>query len=149
MSKNLPAPVTGSKSLTGLKGKQKRFITILQDDFNFDIIEKIVQHIGVLERGKKIKPLEKHRMLQNYYLTLLTFCVPKMKIIEDDRDKVGDRIQFNINIGDAGGTNPSGTSANNKKGTSPRASGSNVSISIPTVKQPDGSFAVDKKGEKI
>jgi hypothetical protein len=134
-------PATGSKTLTGLKGKQKRFITILQDDFNFDIIERIVSHIGVIDRSKKIKPLEKHRMLQNYYLTLLTFCVPKMKIVEDDRDKVGDKIAFNISIGGSDGTNPSGTSTT--KGAPTRAQGSNVSITVPTVKGPNGSFIVD------
>jgi len=132
MSKNLPAP-TGSKSLAGLKGKQKRFITILQDDFNFDIIERIVKHIGVIERGKKLKPIDKHRMLQNYYLTLLTFCIPKMKLQEDRGDKLGDKVNFSINIG--------GTPVDNDK--APPKGG--VNISIPTVKDADGSYAVDIK----
>ena len=135
---NLPA-LTGSKALPGLKGKQKRFITILQDDFNFDIIERIVAHIGVIERGKKLKPLEKHRMLQNYYLTLLTFCVPKMKIVEDNKSTPGDKILFNIQVGG----NIDAT-AQTGKGSKP-AIHSGVNITIPTVKQPDGSFTVEEK----
>jgi len=128
----------GSKQLTGLKGKQKRFITILQDDFQFDIIEQIVKHMKQIDRAKKIKPLDKARLLQNYYLTLLSYCIPKMKILEDDRSKTGDKIQFNISVG---GSNPQANPS--QKGGTPAASASGVHITIPTVKQPDGSFSVD------
>lgn len=127
---NNPPAVTGSKAVAGLKGKQKRFITILKDDFNFDIIERIVKHVQQLERAKKIKPLEKARLLQNYYLTLLSFCIPKMKIQEDTGDKKGS-VQFNINVG--------GTplDPNNQQVTG------GVNIVIPTQKGADGSYTVD------
>lgn len=132
----VPAKTGGSKSLTGLKGKQKRFITILQDDFNFDIIERIVKHIKVIERSKKIRPPEKHRMLQNYYMTLLTYCVPKMKLIEDNTSKLGDKIAFNINIQN----NDTSQSQPVKSGP-----GGGVNITIPTVKGKNGAYDVDVK----
>jgi hypothetical protein len=122
--------VAGSKSVAGLKGKQKRFIAILQDDFNFDIIERIVKHIQQIERAKRIKPLEKARMLQNYYLTLLTFCIPKMKLQEDNGDKKGN-VQFNINVG---GT-PIDPNSQTVQG--------GVNIVIPTKKGANGSYTVD------
>lgn len=127
---NPPATVAGSKSVAGLKGKQKRFIAILQDDFNFDIIERIVKHIQQIERAKRIKPLEKARMLQNYYLTLLTFCIPKMKLQEDNGDKKGN-VQFNINVG---GT-PIDPNSQTVQG--------GVNIVIPTKKGANGSYTVD------
>ena len=136
-TQNLPA-VTGSKAVAGLAGKQKRFVTILKDDFNFDVIESIVKHIRQIDRAKKIKPLEKARLLQNYYLTLLNYCIPKMKLEEDKGDKVGDKISFSINIQnnttDAKALPVSGGSASSKKKP-------DVSITIPTVKQPDGSYS--------
>lgn len=130
---NLPTP-TGTKALAGLKGKQKRFITILQDDFNFDIVKEIVDHYQLIKRAKKIKPLEKARLMQHYLLTLLTFCVPKMKVTEEQKGS-GKPVQFSINIGGTP-TQPDPTSPNQVNG--------GVNITIPTTQQPDGSYAVDK-----
>ena len=113
------------------KGRQEKLIVILKDDFNFDIVERIVKHIGIIERSKKIKPTEKHRMLQNYYLTMLTYCMPKMKLIEDNTAKLGDKIAFNINI------------QNNDTSTPTKKGSGGVNITIPTVKKADGTYDID------
>ena len=75
-----------------------------------------------------------------YLLTILTFCVPKMKITEEPKE-TGDKIQFNINIGDSVPPGKQKSSAQKKGST--KSSGGGVSITIPTVRQADGSFAVD------
>lgn len=126
----------GSKQLVNLKGKQKRFITILKDDFNFDIVQEIVEHYGVIKRGKKLKPPVKHKLMQNYLTMLLTYCVPKMKVTEDEKGS-GKPVQFFINVGgeQTAGVDPNTNQPNVKGG---------VNITIPTVKGPDGSYSVDK-----
>ena len=151
MAKSLPFQrgnqiiTAGSTALAKtLTGKQKRFITILQEDFNFDIIQELVEAYGVVKRAKKLKPVEKHRLIQTYLLTILTFCVPKMKITEEAKE-TGDKIQFNINIGGPiapTGKQKSSAQHNNRKGST-KSSVGGVNITIPTVKQADGSFAVD------
>lgn len=143
----MPTP-TNSKALTPAATrklaknkadkKQTKLITILKDDHNYDIISEIVTHMKEIKRAKKIKPLEKHRMLMNYNLTLLSYCMPKLKVLEDDRSKTGDKIQFNINVGGNTEVTP------NQKGGIPAPSGG-VNISIPAVKQIDGSYGIEKE----
>jgi hypothetical protein len=132
MSNKLPAP-TGKRSHPIAKAadsKQTQFINILKTDHNFDLVKKIVDHMGMIERAKKIKPQEKHRLLQNYYLTLLSYCLPKMKVVEDNSDKNKNPMKFTINIG--------GTA---EKPKAPKKAGG-VSITIPTNKNKDGSYSV-------
>jgi hypothetical protein len=137
MPKNLPTVAPSRAAVAKVKKtEQRKLITILKDDFSYDIVKEIVKHMGELKRAKKIKPLEKHRMLMNYNLTLLSYCMPKMKVLEDDRSKTGDKIQFNINVGG----NEVGNAG--QKGSNPTPTGG-VNITIPTVKKADGSLGVD------
>lgn len=129
----LPANV-GTKSHPIAKAADKaqtQFINVLKTDHNFDLIKKIVDHMQMIERAKKIKPQEKHRLLQNYYLTLLSYCLPKMKVVEDNSDKNKTPMKFTINIG--------GTV---EKPKAPKKAGG-VSITIPTNKQSNGTYSVD------
>ena len=112
--------------------KQTQFINILKTDHKFDLITKIVEHMGMIERSKKIKVQEKHRLLQNYYLTLLTYCLPKIKVVEDNTDRNSKPMNFTINIG--------GTEAE----PNPKKKAGGVSITIPTKRNKDGSFSVSK-----
>ena len=122
------------------KNKQKmtRLIEILETDHNYNIVQEIVDHMKLIKRSKKLKPLEKHRMLQNYHITLLSYCMPKMKITEDTRDSGGKGVTFNINIA---GTDGTATPVGVQKGRK------GVSVSIPTRKQKDGTFVVDQPGD--
>ena len=125
---SLPAQVSPSAVA---KQTQTKFIDILKTDHNFDVIAKIVDHIGMLERSKKVKVTDKHRMLQTYYLTLLSFAVPKMKVTEESGENKTP-INFQINI-------------NGTDDTSPKPAGKGgVSITIPTNKNKDGSYSVKK-----
>jgi hypothetical protein len=130
----IPATTKTKSPATVADDKARKLIVILKEDHNFDIISKILDHIGLIERAKKIKPIEKHRLLQNYYLTMLTYCVPKMKIVEDDTNKNGTPINFQINIG--------GTPTKDPKAKKPVKGG--VSITIPTKKGKDGSYSVSQ-----
>ena len=132
MTKQLPAS-TGVKSHPIAKAadkKQTQFIDILRTDHKFDLVQRIVEHMGEIKRAKKIKPQEKHRLLQNYYLTLLSYCLPKMKVVEDNTNKNAKPMNFTINIG--------GSKAEAKK----KKAG--MSITIPTKKHSDGSFSVNQ-----
>ena len=129
--KNAPVKASTSKALADIGKGDVRFIQILKDDFKFDLIKEITDHMGVVKRSKKLKPEIKHRMLQSYYLKLLEFCVPKLKVQEGAKD-TGDKIQFNIQVGGDPTAGPA------------KATGG-VNITIPTKKQSDGSFTVDSK----
>jgi hypothetical protein len=129
--KNPPAKTPKPGALA--KQKSERFIHILKDDHNFDIVKKIVDHMGQIERAKKIKPLEKHRLLQNYYLTLLSYCLPKIKIQENVGDDTGKGVVFNIKIG--GEAQPGKTKL--------KSAGKGVHVSVPTKQNADGSYSID------
>lgn len=124
----MPTPNLPAKKSAGsvAKAKQTTFINILKTDHKFDIIKELVDHMGSIKRAKKIKPQEKHRLLQNYYLALLSYCLPKMKVVEDNTDKNKKPMNFTINIGE--------TSPTKKKG--------GASITIPTNKNKDGTYTV-------
>ena len=130
--KNPPVKASTSKALADIGKGDVRFIQILKDDFKFDLIKEITDHMGVVKRSKKLKPDVKHRMLQSYYLKLLEFCVPKLKVQEGAKD-TGDKISFSINIG---GQEPALKDAKPKGG---------VNITIPTKKQIDGTHTIDMK----
>lgn len=124
------------------KATQTKFANILKTDHSFDLVKKIVDHMGQIERAKKIKPLEKHRLLQNYYLTLLSYAFPKMKVVEDTSDRNKKPMNFQINIG-----TPTAPEPAPKRPGRPRKSKGGVSITIPTVKNSDGSYSLDNKDE--
>jgi len=134
-STTLPAktPTPGAVA----KKEQTQFINILKKDHKFDVIKEIIDHIQMIKRAKKVKPQEKHRLLQNYYLTLLSYSVPKMKVVEDNTDRNAKPINFQINIG--------GTPTKSKKAKKPVKGG--VSITIPTKKNTDGSYTVDQDSD--
>jgi hypothetical protein len=126
---NVPATSTGHA--VAKKDEQTKLITILKNDFKYDIVKEIIDHIKMIKRAKKIKPLEKHRLLYNYNVTLLSYCMPKMKIVEDNTDN-GKPMNFTINIGGDADTQPA-----------PKKAGKGgVSITIPTKKTKDGSYSV-------
>ena len=130
------SPAVRKDAATGASDTQTKFIDILKTDHKFDLIKKIVDHMGQIERAKKIKPQEKHRLLQNYYLTLLSYALPKMKVVEDNTDR-SKPINFQINIG---GPDEKKTKAKKKQG--------GVSITIPTVKNTDGTYAVKQSSDQ-
>jgi len=134
-------PATASSKAVATN-KQVRLINILKNDHNYDIVKEIVDHMGQLKRAKKIKPLDKHRMLMNYNLTLLSYCMPKMKIVEDDKGNQTP-INFQINIGGEAEQAP----AKRPVGRPKKPKGSNVSITIPTKKNSDGSYTVDHSSD--
>lgn len=134
-------PAQAGKAAVAKASKtQVRFIDILKTDHKFDLMKKIVQHMGQIERAKKIKPQEKHRLLQNYYLTLLSYAFPKMKVVEDNSEAGKKPMNFQINIGTPAPDKPA-------KPGRPKTKGKGVSITIPTVKHKDGSYSIDKKDE--
>ena len=135
-TKKVPVPAASkSVAVADAKDKQIKLIDILKTDHNYDVIKEIIDHIQMLKRAKKIKPLEKHRMLINYNLALLSYCVPKMRVVEDNSDRDSRPMNFQINIG---GTTTGQLPASTKKGSS----SSSVNISIPTNKHKDGSYSV-------
>jgi hypothetical protein len=121
---------------SGAKKKSERFIQILRDDHNYDIVAEIIKHMAEIKRAKKIKPLEKHRLLKDYHITLLSYCLPKIKIQETTDDGSGKGVIFNINIG---GDDPA---AGPKKAGKGRVSNTGVNIKIPTKQNKDGSISV-------
>jgi hypothetical protein len=136
MTSNVPATTKSSLPAKQSKDKQKKLINILKDDHHYDIVKEIIDHIQMLKRAKKIKPIEKHRMLMNYNITLLSYCMPKMKIVEDDTKDNSKPFNFQINIGgDPNQKRPVGR----PKGSTKK---NNVSITIPTKKNDDGSYSV-------
>jgi hypothetical protein len=126
---NPPANQTQTPAALHQK-KQTQLITILKDDLQYDLIAEIVAHLKMLHRVKKVKPYEKHRMIFNYHSLLLGFCMPKMKIVEDNTDKNARPMNFQINVA---GNNPA-----DGKVVKP------TTISINTKKNDDGTFVVTK-----
>lgn len=129
-----PAPPPAQKK------KQTQFINILKTDHNYDIVAEIIKHMDEIKRAKKIKPLEKHRLLKDYHITLLSYCLPRIKIQENVGDDNG-KVVFNINIGgddNTGGTlkKAGGKGAKRKKSTG-------ASITVNATKGKDGSYSVD------
>ena len=133
-----PSPATSGQNLPAQpKDKQTKLITILKDDFQYDIVKEIIDHIQMIKRAKKIKPLEKHRLLYNYNTTLLSYCMPKMRLVEDNSKDNSQPFNFQINIGGPGDGTPAPKSTKKKKG--------NVSITIPTKKNDPGTYSVSSE----
>jgi len=134
----VPAPIV-KKPLTPVqkaKDKSYKLIKILKDDFKYDIVKEIIETMALIKRAKKIKPLEKYRLLKDYQLTLLSYCMPKMKVIEDNSANVdGKGVVFNIQIG---GTSDDPKPVKGKVSKSKKG----VSVAIPTTKQPDGTYTI-------
>jgi hypothetical protein len=136
--KNPPATTPTAGAIA--KQTAKKLISILLDDHNYDIVAEIITHIKELKRAKKIKPLDKHRMVMNYNITLLSYCVPKMKIIEDNTANTGGKgVVFHIQIG---GTDGPADPRNAGHGTVLKDKKKGVSINIPTQKNKDGTYTV-------
>jgi hypothetical protein len=137
---NPPVPTTPATPVAIAKQVQRQLITILEQDHNYDVVAEIVKHIRELKRAKKIKPLDKHRMVLSYNTILLSYCMPKMRVTEDNSaNPQGKGVIFKINIG---ATNEppdprkagAGKVLKDKKG---------VSVSIPTQLNKDGSYSID------
>jgi hypothetical protein len=132
-----PAPVPAKIH----KDKQDKFIDILKTDHNYDIIDEIVNHIKELKRAKKIKPVEKHRMVIQYHAMLLPFCLVKVKPAEEDTGAGGGKgVVFHISIG---GDNGPADPRNAGSGKVRKDKKKGVSISIPTQKNKDGTYTVN------
>ena len=138
--KNPPATVKPTP-LSTAKKKTAQFIEILKTDHQYDIVSEIITHIKELKRAKKIKPLEKHRMVMQYNITLLSYCLPKMKVTEDSsKDSIGKGVTFNISIG--GGEEHPNKPKSAGKGTVSKGARTGVSVKIPTTINDDGSITV-------
>ena len=133
---NLPVPANPTAIA---KQTSKKLITILKDDFNYDVVKDIIDTMAMIKRAKKIKPTEKYRLIKDYQLTLLSYCLPKMKIVEDTRDTGGKGVVFHINIA---GTNDPADPRKAGSGTVRKDKKKGVSISIPTQQNDDGSYSV-------
>ena len=137
--KNPPA-VTPTTPVAIAKQKGEQLITILKTDHNYDIVSEIIKHIKELKRAKKIKPLDKHRMVMNYNITLLSYCMPKMRVTEDNSaDQNGKGVIFNIQIG---GSDGPADPRNAGHGKIRKSKSKGVAISIPTRKNKNGSYSV-------
>ena len=134
----MPKDVVPAPPLTPGKAaekKQEKFIQILKTDHNYDIVAEIIDHIKMLKRAKKIKPVEKHRMIIQYHAMLLPFCLTKVKAVEETETGTGNGVIFNIQIGGSDEPKDAGHGRVSK-------SKGGVSVSIPTKKNQDGSFTV-------
>jgi len=134
---NPPAVVTPTAVA---KKTAQKLITILKDDFNYDVVKDIIDTMAMIKRAKRIKPLEKYRLIKDYQLTLLSYCLPKMKIVEDVRDTGGKGVIFNIQIG---GTDVPADTRKAGSGTVKKDKRKGVSVSIPTQKNSDGTYTVN------
>jgi hypothetical protein len=135
---NVPAKTPTPTAIA--KQVAKKLITILEDDFNYDLIADIIESMASIKRAKKIKPTEKWRLIKDYQLTLLSYCVPKQKIVEDNSaDQAGKGVIFHIQIG---GTSDSADPRKAGSGKVLKDKKKGVSISIPTQKNKDGSYSV-------
>jgi hypothetical protein len=136
---NVPATISTPAAIA--KQTAKKLITILQDDFNYDIISDIIDTMAMIKRAKKIKPLDKWRLIKDYQLTLLSYCMPKMKIVEDNSaDTAGKGVVFHIQIG---GTSGPADPRNAGSGKVRKDKRKGVSVSIPTQKNKDGTYTVN------
>ena len=122
------------------KDMQKRFIDILLTDHSYDIVKEIVDHIRLLKRTKKMKAKDKNAMIKDYNLTLLAFCVPKQKIVEDRPDDSGKGVVFNINLG---GPEPEQTKSKTVKSKASKPK-TGINITIPTRQADDGTYSIDE-----
>jgi hypothetical protein len=125
--KHPPVPSISNKALTELGKGKARFLQVLKDDFNYDIIHEIIEMIGIIKRGKKLKPLDKYRLIQTYHLAILSYCIPKMKVLEGEKG-IGDKVNFTINVGGEAPPNPRIKPVGG------------VNITIPAVKNDQGTF---------
>lgn len=121
--KTTKAPVPVNKT----SRKARRLIRILHDDHNFDIIEKLVDLYARVCKSR-MKPQIKYKQEFQILNALLQYAYPKLQAIESDT-KIGDNIQFNIQI-------PSPTPKNPK-----RVKG----VAVNTVKDKDGTFKIKGK----
>lgn len=120
------------------KQKSEQFIEILKKDHSYDIVAKIIERMQMIERAKKLKPPEKYRLLQAYDLALLSYCLPKIKVVEDNRDDTGGGVIFNIKIG--------GEDDQKKKVRKAGQGKTSINIAIPTKQNKDGTYTVDRPG---
>lgn len=121
---NLPATQSSKAVAQKTRKQSRRLIRILHDDHNFDIIAKLVDLYDRVCKSR-IKPAEKYRQEYQILSALLSYAYPKLQAIESDT-RVGDNIQFNINI-------PSPTPKNPTRAKD---------IAIDAVKNLDGSYHV-------
>jgi len=134
-----PAPPAPPPAVVA-QNKSTQFIEILKNDKNFDIIDEILKHMDEIKRAKKIKPLEKHRLLKDYHLTLLSYCLPRIKIQETTGDDTGKGVIFNINIG---GDPADTTGALKKAGAGKvRKKSTGAHVTVKTIQNTDGSYSI-------
>jgi len=121
---------------TGLptKREQKRLVTILKEDFHFDVVKEMIDLYHKVVRSRM--PREKKYKFQFTMLAkIMDFALPKLRADEGSHD-TGDQIQFNILVG--------GTQANpplpGDQGTK--------QITIPTQVDPDGNYVIDIDKQK-
>jgi hypothetical protein len=143
-AKNPPATTPTAGAIA--KKTAVNLITLLQTDFNYDLVKDIIDTMAMIKRAKKIKPLEKWRLIKDYQLTLLSYTFPKMKIVEDNSANTGGKgVVFHIQIG---GTDQPADPRDAGHGTVRKDKKKGVSISIPTQKNNDGTYTVESTDYK-
>lgn len=112
------------------KREQKRLITILKEDFHFDIISEMVGLYHKVKRSRMSRK-EKYRFEFQVLSKLMEYALPKLKV-EERSGTEGDKILFNIMIGS---DSPMQTLPGNKQSVN--------SVQIPTKTDADGNFVID------
>lgn len=114
-----------TKSGLPTKREQKRLITILKEDFDFDVVSEMVAFYHKV-KNSRLPIAKKYPLVFQILAKIWDHSVSKVRPEELDNYS-GDNIQFNIVVG----------------GTAPEQVPANQKITIPTKKGMDGSFIVD------
>lgn len=116
---------------TGLptKSEQRRLITILTEDFGFDVVKEMVDLYHKVCRARMPKK-SKYDTQFKILAKIMEYALPKIRPDEAPRE-LGQAIQFNIQVGAPG---PQDALPGN---TPPKQ------INIPTQQASDGSFIID------
>lgn len=80
-----------------IKGKMRRFRTILEEDYNFDAIKELVDLYRKVCRSR-IKRQQKYKMQFDMLTQIIAYSYPKLKS-EETKGNTGDKIFFNIQVG--------------------------------------------------
>lgn len=127
-----------------IAGKMKRFRTILEEDYNFDLIKELVQLYHKVCRSR-MKKEQKYKMQFNMLTQMIAYAFPKLKT-EETTGNTGDKIFFNIQI-EAPTSQPAIAGTQQKITPATPASAKQIAqntnvIEIPTKMDEEGNYVV-------
>lgn len=79
------------------KDERERLITILKNDFNFDVVKEMIDLYHKIKRSR-IPHKEKYQFEFKILSKVWEFALPKLKVEERPHDE-GQKILFNIMVG--------------------------------------------------